>query len=123
MDFSGVLNTILTITTIIAGALAGLQRGVVQNFKDGNTELRARVNGLVTEKAELEKENAALLAEAAATKADLAALGRVITGEAHLTAIGDQLNEHHARAEVKWEALTDLGREILAELKHIKGNQ
>jgi hypothetical protein len=113
VDFSGVLSTVLTITTIIGVALAGLQRGVVTNLREAAADLRLRDADRAKREADLEAENVAL-------KADLTALGRVVTGEAYLTALGDRLDEHHAEAKQFWHASSELGMKILDEIHHMR---
>jgi hypothetical protein len=50
--------------------------------------------------------------EAQQLRTDLDALSRVVTGEAHWTAIGDKLDEHHRDAEGHWTDEKTLLEEI-----------
>lgn len=122
MDFSGVLQTVLAITTIIGVALAGLQRGVVQNLREANKDLRDR-------DADRDKKETELEAKVSSLSADLTALGRVVTNEVQIASLteaihaqGDEFRQHRARLEFRWEAATDLGQQILEELRNLGGS-
>lgn len=115
MDQLGsILTAVLTITTIIAGGLAGTQLAVVKNLRESNQDLR-------NARDDLEKERDKLKVLSGQQASDLAALGRVITGEAHLTALGDQLDQHHAEAKDYWKQDAATSSEMLSALKRLSG--
>lgn len=114
MDFSGLLTTVFTVTTIIAAAFAGLQRSVVQSLREANKDLRDR-------DADREKTEIADKAKIASLESDIAALSRVVTGEVHLTALGDKLDEQHVEARQHWAQDLQLSRETLAAIKKLSG--
>ena len=114
LDVSGgILTTILTVATIIACAVTGLTVGTVRTLRDSNNDLRGRVK-------DLEDNRAADQALIATQKADLDALGRVVTGEVHWKAQSEQLlslttqvvqlqqeaRQHWTTEQFRWETLT-----------------
>ncbi len=104
MDSLGSLGNfallLLSVITLGTAAGVGFQRGKIAKLRGDVTE--------ATERAErLEKALAESRAEAATFRTDLAALSRVVTGEAHWIAIGDQLSTHHAAATGHWEQQQD----------------
>jgi len=114
VDFSGVLQSVLAITTIIGVALAGLQRGVVTNLRETNKDLRDRAGDLEKERDEEQAENKKL-------KSDLEALGRVVSNEVQIAAFGERLDEHHQEAKGYWRAATEQGQQIIDQLKRLSG--
>ena len=121
MDFSGVLQSVLAITTIIGVALAGLQRGVVQNLREANKDLRDRGGDLEKERDEAEKERDEQKAENKKLAADLEALGRVVSNEVQIAAFGERLEEHHTEAKGYWRASTEQGQQIIDALTGLSG--
>lgn len=113
-SFLGILTGVFAIGIIIAGGWAGLQKGTVQNLRDANKDLRDR-------DADREKTNADLTTENARLQSDIAALGRVVTGEAYLTALADKLDEHHNEARAYWIADAAISKETLEVLKRLSG--
>jgi hypothetical protein len=114
VDFSGVLQTVLAITTIIGVALAGLQRGVVTNLREANKDLRDRAG-------DLEKERDECAAETKRLKSDLEALGRVVSNEVQIAAFGERLEHHHEEAKGYWRASTEQGQQIIDALRRLQG--
>jgi len=114
VDFSGVLQSVLAITTVIGVALAGLQRGVVTNLRETNKDLRDRAGDLEKERDECQADNKKL-------KSDLEALGRVVSNEVQIAAFGERLDEHHEEAKVYWRASTEQGQQIIDALKRLSG--
>ena len=94
-DFSRLLTVALGVVSIATLAGLGLLRGVV-------TGLRERLKDSDEELARKERRLTEAEAEVKALKTDLAALGRIVTGEAHWVAIGQKLDEHHSAAETHW---------------------
>ena len=114
VDFSGVLQSVLAITTVIGVAMAGLQRGVVTNLREATKDLRDR-NG------DLEKERDEERAENKKLKSDLEALGRVVSNEVQIAAFGERLEEHHEEAKTYWRASTEQGQQIIDALRRLSG--
>ena len=113
MDFSGVLQTVLAITTIIGVALAGLQRGVVTNLRETNKDLRDRNGDLEKERDEAVRGWDAERVKSTNLESDLGALGRVVTNEVQILALGEQLGDYHEEAKGFWRASTEQGAQIL----------
>lgn len=95
IDFGSVLNAALSIVAIATLAGLGLMRGTVTNLRENLADARAEIADKDRRLTELETKS-----QTQAT--DLAALGRVVTGEAHWVAIGDKLDEHHGQATTHW---------------------
>lgn len=96
-EFSRLLTVALAIVSIATLAGLGLLRGVV-------TSLRERLKDSDEELARKERRLAEAEAKVLRLETDLAALGRVVTGEAHWVAIGQKLDDHHSAAETHWAA-------------------
>lgn len=111
-QLASTLTAVLTITTVIGLAFSGLQVGNAKNLRDANKDLRDARD-------DLEKERDRLKALSAQQASDLVALGRVITAEAHLTALGDRLDEHHEEAKHYWQADAHISQEILDALRRL----
>ena len=94
-DFTAWLTTALGIMSIASLAGVGLLRGAVLQLRERLAEER-------TSNESLRRQRADDHAEIAQLKADLGALTRVVTGEAHWTAIGEALDEHHDDAKSHW---------------------
>jgi hypothetical protein len=106
MDDLGKLLTIgLAILAIATAAGFGLQRGRIsalrEQLKDSDDELVRKDRRLTAAEGEVKQ-----------LKTDLAALARVVTGEAHWIAIGEKLDLHHGEAEVHWKRDEQLLEEI-----------
>lgn len=124
MDQLGsILTAVLTITTIIGVALAGLQRGVVQNLREANKDLRDRDSDRDKREAELE-------AKCDTLEADLSAAHRFMRNETQIAALGEEVHQqgedlrsHRARLEQKWDVATqtmsEFSKQILDELRAI----
>lgn len=91
---------LLAVITLGTAAGVGLQRGKISRLRGDVTESEERADRF--EKLLLEART-----ELAQTKTDLAALGRVVTGEAHWVAIGDKLDHHHDEAMIQWKRERD----------------
>lgn len=120
-NLGNILPTVLTITTIIGVALAGLQRGIVTNLREANKDLRDRAG-------DLEKERDEAATEAALHKSDLDALGRMVRNEAELNALShaiqenhDEVRTFHAETKAFWQVQTDLGKQTLEAIERLSG--
>lgn len=113
MDHLGsLLTAVLTVTTIIGVALAGLQRGVVQNLRDANKDLRDRDT-------DRDKTEVDLQHKLDAATADLEALGRMVRNDAEIAALRDLIYENHVETVAFYEAQTELGRDLLDALRRL----
>lgn len=117
MDDLGKLLTIgLAILAIATAAGFGLQRGRIGQLQDRLTdsdkEVERQDRRREAAEQELETYKTKANSEIAQLKTDLAALARVVTGEAHWIAIGDKLDIHHKEAETHWARAEGLAEEI-----------
>lgn len=94
-DVAHVLSVVFPVLTIIIGAACALQYSIVTTLRASNTDLRERVK-------ELEDKDSRNEVTIAGQVAELAALGKVVTGEVHLVAITDLLEHHHAESVRIW---------------------
>lgn len=105
-DFSRLLTIALGLVSLATLIGLSLLRGIVvglrERLKDADEELTRKGRRLD------EAEARVLILEN-----DLAALGRVVTGEAHWVAIGAKLDEHHGEATTHWAR----DEEILEEIR------
>lgn len=86
IDVNSLLTTALSIISIATLAGLGLLRGTVTNLRENLKDAR----GDVADKDRRHLEDEAIIAR---QKADLDALARVVTGEAHWVAIQDKMDE------------------------------
>lgn len=93
------VSVIFPVLTVIIGGACILLFSVTTTLRASNTDLRERVKEL---EAKDERNAGTIKAQAA----QIDALGKVVTGEAHLVAIGDLLTEHHAEAKANWVLVT-----------------
>lgn len=104
-DLGKILTVALAILAIATAAGFGLQRGRISalqgRLKDSDEELARKERRLTEAEAEV-----------LTLKTDLAALARVVTGEAHWTAIGEKLDHHHEEAEAHWRHAEQIAEEI-----------
>lgn len=102
----------LGIVAIFTLAGLGLLRGTVTGLRESLDDERKTSASLRTQREEDRTKIAQL-------QTDLAALGRVVTGEAHWIAIGDALAEHNTRAAAHWTTEQGLLSEIRDELREL----
>lgn len=96
----------LAIVTLATAAGLGLQRGRITSLREQLTDSRAEV-------ADIDRRLGTEKARGDQLTTDLAALGRVVTGEAHWVAIGEQLDTHHQAATTHWNR----DEQILSEIR------
>ena len=113
-SFLGILTGVFGIGIIISGGWAGLTKGNLQNLRDANKDLRDRDADRDKKIVDLTNDNTRL-------QSDIAALSRVVTGEAYLTALADKLDEHHDEARLHWAADEQISQETLEVLKRLSG--
>lgn len=112
MEFTTLFEIGLTVSTVGTLAGLGLLRGTVTNLREQLRDAREHESSMRAERAE---DKAAITR----LQTDLLALGRVVTGEAHWTAIGAQLEVHHASAQEHWRAEHQLLEDVRDLLKEI----
>lgn len=105
-----ILTIALAILAIATAAGFGLQRGRISSLREQLDDSRKEVVDL-DRRLGVEKSRGDQLAT------DLAALGRIVTGEAHWVAIGEKLDIHHAEAETHWTRDEKLLAEIRDEIR------
>lgn len=108
MQFNDFLSAALGIVSIATLAGLGFLRGAVVNLREQLADSRAENKSLKDSRVEDR-------AEVARLKTDLAALTRVVTGEAHWVAIGDKLDEHHTQAMKHWAVLSEIRDDLRGE--------
>lgn len=118
-DLGRLLTLALGFLAIATAAGFGLQRGRIadlrERLKDNDEELERKDRRLTETEAELERHKTSSSAEIGRLKTDLDALARVVTGEAHWTAIGEKLDDHHTQAETHWTH----GETVLEEIRDL----
>jgi hypothetical protein len=104
-DIGKILTLALVVLTLATAAGFGLQRG---RISDLNGRLKEADEELVRKDRRLTEAEAKVLK----LETDLDALARVVTGEAHWTAIGEKLDLHHQEAETHWSRAERIALEI-----------
>lgn len=115
MPDSGTLQTALSIFALASLVGLGLLRGTVTNLRENLKDAREEI-------ADKDRRLTAVEAENGRLRNDLDALGRVVTGEAHWTAIGELLTHHHDEASGHWqqgEELLGENRDLLVEIRDL----
>lgn len=112
---AGVAQMLTVVATLFAVASfvgLGYTRGRVTALRE---ELRDEREGRSSDRDTIKE----LRSDLTVARNDLAALGRVVTAEAHWVAIGDQLNEHHVEAKAYWARTESTANATLAALKEL----
>lgn len=104
-DFAKILSLALAILAFATAAGFGLQRGRI-------TDLNGRLKEADEELVRKERRLTEAESQVTQLKTDLAALGRVVTGETHWVAIGELLEEHHTEAATHWKRDEQILEEI-----------
>jgi chromosome segregation ATPase len=112
-DFTQLLTTALTIVSIATLAGLGLLRGTVSNLREQLRDERENGASLRTKLTDVETDNARL-------RADLSALQRVVTGEVHWVALGEQTQAHHDAAVAHWQQDEQILREIRDSMRQLQ---
>lgn len=110
MEWVQLLSIGLTVSTVATLAGLGLLRGTVTNLREQLRDERDLAGSLRQRLTEADSRLEVL-------SNDLNALGRVVTGEAHWIAIGQQLDQHHDEARAHWQVEAQLLRDVLDALK------
>jgi hypothetical protein len=105
MDVQTAISIVLGVIAVSTAAGLGLLRGTVVGLREQLDDERKLSTSLRAQRTE----DRALIVR---LQGDLEALGRVVTGEAHWIAIGQELTEHHDAAVSHWEVERGLLREI-----------
>lgn len=117
IDFSNLLTTALGVLALATAAGLGLVRSNVtilrENLKDAREEIADKDRRHTEFETRTATQIAELEAKLLAKGADLDALSRVVTGEAHWVALGETLDVHHAAAEQHWETIEALITSLL----------
>lgn len=115
-----VVGTVAAALTLIAGGIAGVHYGIGRTLRDANKDLRDSLNDQEQRIAVLERDLAEEKAAHAATRSDLDAVRRTVTGEVHWEAISTQLDAHHKAARAAWQDTLDRTTLILDLLREGK---
>lgn len=110
MEFPAWISTALGILTIATVAGLGFTRSRVVDLREQLSDSREEVKSLKASRTEDQAKMKVL-------EADLAALSKIVTGEAHWVAIGETLDTHHDAASAHWRAEHALLEDIRDELK------
>lgn len=111
------VQTALGILTLASLAGLGLMRSKVIDLRETISDIRGELGDKGRQRAGDQAEIARLRTKVITQDTDIAAIGRVVTGEAHWVAIGAKLDEHHEEAKIHWRNDEQTLRQILAALK------
>lgn len=94
-DWADILRNVFGLAAIIAAGVAAAFYGTVRTLRSAIDDRDKRIEGLEGRVTDLESNLATEKAEHVVTRGDLAALRRVVTGEAHWVAIESQIDSNH----------------------------
>lgn len=97
-EFGTIIQWAVAAIAIIAGGAATTLLTVVRTLRESNNDLRRRVTDLEDDRDDLRVKLTERDDAVAQTRRDMDALAKVITGEAHLVALEQRLEEHHKQA-------------------------
>ena len=129
MQHLGWLNSVLPILTLAAIAGAGLQQSRVKDLGGQLVESRAEIGDkdrriadrdrqIAEKDTQIETQRRDAEVKAESLKRDMEALARMVTGEAHLVALEQKLDEHHGEAKTHWS----FDEELLAQIRDAMNN-
>ena len=113
-DVGRLLNIALAVVSIATLGGLGYVRGRIGDLRDQLKDAREEID-------DIDRRLTKVTGERDQLRTDLDALSRVVTGEAHLTALGDKLDEHHSQAETHWRRDEELLEEIRDRLPRRSG--
>lgn len=102
----GILTGALALVSLAGLTGLGLLRGVVTNLREQLKDARDEVAAARVTREEAKGQIIQL-------KADIEALGRVVRHEAEWVALGNQLDEHHAEMNERWDSAMELLTKML----------
>lgn len=108
--FSDLLPEASAILALATTAGMGLQWGALKALRDVRDDQSKEITLLKSQREEDK-------AEISKLKSDLSALSRVVTGEIHWKALGEQLDDHHAEAQKHWETQEGLLTELIDAIR------
>lgn len=92
-------SAVFGVLTVIVGGVCVLLLVSTKTLRDSRDDQEKRIT-------QLEAERTRDKAELAGKDAQIDALGKVVTGEAYLVAISDQIAQHHSEAVRQWTHVT-----------------
>lgn len=92
-ELGGLLQAVFAATTIVSGGVAAMMFVSVRTLRESIEDRDKRISGLEGRVNDLELQITKELAAHEVTRADLAALSRVVTGEAHWVAIEQKIDD------------------------------
>lgn len=112
MNLSELLNTALTIITIVTAAGVGLSWNQIRNLKE-------RAKSAEEEAVAMRATRADDKARISQLESDLAAAGRMLRNDAEIVALAHQIEDHNAAALAHWKAEVAVLTEIRDEFRRL----
>jgi hypothetical protein len=109
VDWQNILGVAATIFALASAAGLGLMRGTLNNLRDSNGDLRARVG-------DLEKQRSEDHARIAEVESENKLLNAMVTGRVEWVAISDQVEEHHRQSLASWNRIVGQLEQIHSDL-------
>lgn len=110
------VQTVFAVVAFIAAAYAAIQYASLKTLRDSNEDLRNR-----------DRDRAAQIAELQAKVLELealnTALGAAVRGDAYLTALSDDLTDHHKEAMQHWDDIRKQMVQVMGALERIATSQ
>jgi hypothetical protein len=99
---SSIISTVSVVVALGSGAFAGLRNGALKDLRDTNNDLRAEIADKERREAESKQLHEAAEVRIASLQTDYEALSKVVTGETHWVAIGEDIDAvRQAVAEIR----------------------